>query len=337
MRNYELWVGTYTGGQPRDGVFHLDFDGRTLRVRESWGGLQDPSYIQSVGERVYAVEEQNEGGSIIVFEPGQGAYRRYSLPGGGYCHVTAHGRFLYASGYAGGCLAGIDPDTGQVCCFLEHQGRGADPIRQEKAHIHSAQSAPDGKSLFVADLGLDKLFQYDVAPDGTLTPHPSQPWVQAAPGQGPRHFAYHPNGRYVYLVTELAQTLRVYSYSPEGSTLAFQAEYPLYIGAPVKGDLAADIHVSRDGAFVYASVRGQDRIFCYRVSEDPSVLTLAGTFSSGGRGPRSIHLSPNGRFLAAANQLTGNLCIYSLDAESGALTGLAAQINLPAAVCVKWG
>ncbi len=336
MRNYELWAGTYTEGQQRDGVFALDFDGHTLQVRESWGGLQNPSYIQPVKDRVYAVEEQKEGGSVIELTPGQEHYRRYSLPGNGYCHITAHGRFLYASGYVGGCIAGIDMETGQVCCFLEHQGCGPDPVRQKKAHVHSAQPTPDGKSLFVADLGLDKLFQYCVSPNGALTPHQPQPWVQSAPGQGPRHFAYHPNGRYVYLVTELAQTLRVYGYSPENSTLTYHAEYPLYTGAPVKGDLAADIHVSQDGAFVYASVRGQDVIFCYRISENPADLTLVGTYSSGGNGPRSIHLSPDGRFLAAANQLTNNVCVFPLDSKTGALQNMAAEISLPAAVCVKW-
>lgn len=336
MKNYELWAGTYTEGRQRDGVFAMEFDGVSLHVRESWGGLRDPSYIQPANGLVYAVEERKDGGTVIELTPGREEYRRYELPGTGYCHITAHGRLLYASGYVGGCLAGLDTASGQVCCFIEHSGRGPDPIRQTRPHIHSARPTPDGRGLFVADLGLDRLFQYDAAPDGSLTPHQAQPWVQSDPAQGPRHFAYHPSGRYLYLVTELAQTLRVYGYSREESALTFISEYPLYTGEPVQGDLAADIHVSGDGNFVYASVRGQDRIYCYRASEDPARLALAGVFPSGGRGPRSIHLSPDGRFLAAANQLTGNVCVFPIDREAGALLDMAADIAIPAAVCVKW-
>lgn len=335
MNSYTLWVGTYTQGESRDGVFRLSFDGSSLSVQESWGGLTDPSYLQPVGDRVFAVEELPEGGAIVELMPG-GKLRRWELPGSGYCHVAACGERLCASGYSGGCLALLDPASGKVCEYLEHQGHGPDPIRQERPHIHSAQPTPDGRGLFIADLGLDRLFRYDIGPGGRLTPHAAQPWVEVGPGQGPRHFAYHPGGGYLYLVTEMGKTLRTYRYDSAASTLEFCREYPLYTGAPVPGDTAADVHLSPDGRFIYASVRGSDRLFCLRVTGDPAILEPAGDFPSGGRYPRSLHISPDGRYLAAANQLPGSIALFRRDQASGALMALAAQA-LPGAVCVKWG
>lgn len=335
MADYTLWVGTYTQGESRDGIFRLGFDGNELGVLESWGGLTDPSYIQPVGGRVFAVEEMEDGGTVIELLPG-GSFRRWDIPGSGYCHIAACGDFLYASGYSGGCLAGLDMKSGRVCEYIEHSGHGPNPDRQECAHIHSAQAAPDGMGIFVADLGLDRLFRYRVGAEGKLTPHSAQPWVEAGPGQGPRHFAYYPDGSFLYLVTEMGQTLRTYRYDRGASALEFRNEYPLYVGAPNPKDTAADIHLSPDGKFVYASVRGPDRIFCYRVTDNPGVLEAAGDFPSGGECPRSLHLSPDGMYLAAANQLSGNAAVFRRDAESGALSGPVAWIDVPGAVCVKW-
>ncbi len=335
MSDYQLWAGTYTWGEERDGIFRLSFDGKELRVIESWGGLIDPSYLQPVKDKVYAVEERGEGGAVIELAPGEREYRRWELPGRGYCHVTALGDFLYASGYSGGCLAGLDLKNGKICEYFEHEGSGPDRLRQERAHIHSAQPTPDGRGIFVADLGLDKLFQYRVGPGGGLTLYEKQPFVQVSPGQGPRHFAYHPEGDFLYLATEMGQTLRTYSYDKESSTLEFMNEYPLYTDAPAPQDTAADIQLSPDGRFVYASVRGIDRVFCYKTAENPGVLEPAGSFGSGGCCPRSISISPDGKYLAAANQEPGGVVVFRRDRESGTLTE-AAGLEIPGAVCVKW-
>lgn len=336
MAVYRLWAGSFTEGTARDGVFALEFDGKELRVAQSWGGLTDPSYLQPMGDKVFAVEEMPADAAIIEITPGEEGFRRYPVPGNGLCHITACGNFLYAAGYSGGCLAGIDRQSGALCDYLEHQGKGPNALRQEKAHIHSAQPTPDGRGLLVADLGLDQLFHYRVAPDGKLSPHEPQPWVQVQPGQGPRHFAFHPNREWMYLVTELEPTLIVYKVHAGGDRLEYRAEHPLHSEIPCQEPTAADVHVTPDGRFVYASVRGTDRIYCFRILEGGAAIEQAGDFSSGGEVPRSFHLSPDGKYLATANQVTGNVVVFPIDAAAGCLGAPVAELRIPGASCVKW-
>jgi 6-phosphogluconolactonase len=331
MCQYELWAGCYTGGRPGTGAWRLGFDGTALKVAERWQGLTDSSYLQPVGGRVFAVEELPDSAALVELLPG-GRLDRRPLPGSGLCHVTAWGGRLYASGYSGGCLAGLDLDTGKPCCYLEHSGQGPNPARQDRAHIHSAQPSPDGSRLLVADLGLDRLFQYAAQPDGALTPFAPQPWVCTPPGEGPRHFAFHPSGQALYLAAELGLKLLVYRL--QGDRLEFCQAHALGDPHSQPESLAADVQVSPDGRFVYASVRGADAILCFR-AEDPASLRPAGSFPSGGRSPRSFSLSPDGLFLAAANQ-SGVLAVFPLDRETGALLPLCARVDLPEVCCVKF-
>lgn len=335
MTPYRLWVGTYTEGDAHDGVYELGFDGKKLWTQNAWGGLTNPSYVQPVGDWVFAVEERDDGGVIAVLSPEYSTVHKYPVPGAGLCHIAVCGDKLYASGYSGGCLVGLNAEK-QLCCYLEHQGRGYCPDRQEKAHVHSALPTPDGRQLLVADLGLDKLFQYQINADGSLSPHREQAWVRTNPGQGPRHFVFHPNGRWLYLVTELDLTLRVYQYSSDGSLLEYQSEYSLRSGYPCERALAADVHVSPDGRFVYASVRGIDRIFGFHVLENSGCLEPVGNWFSGGQGPRSFHVSPDGNYLAAANQISGKVVVFSMDSDSGRLSDTVAELSIPSASCVKW-
>lgn len=335
---YRLFASSYTGGKPGDGIYALEFDGEQLRCRDVCAELVNPSYIQPDGDRLFAVEETENGAAMAIFETEKGLalQARYETPGSGMCHVTRCGACLYGSSYAGGSITGIRWENGELCSFRQHEGQGPNAQRQEGPHAHSAQPSPDGQHLFVADLGTDRLYQYDIASGGELFPHEAQPWIQVPPGRGPRHFAFHPNGRWLYLVAELENSLLVYSYEPHESVLRPAGEYSLRGGNCPPEALAADVHLTGTGDFLYASVRGSDRIFGFQVKGDGGELEPAGNWPSFGRGPRSFDLSPDGRFLAIANQDSGSLALCSRDAASGAVDRLVAELSLPQVCCVKW-
>ncbi len=336
MKNI-LYASGYTENRPGTGIKRMEFDGETLKETGGYGPAVNPSYILAEKEFLYAVEETGDSAAISRYPLTGGEGNRYIIPGAGLCHLVRCGETLYASGYIGGCLTGMRAEDGETVCFLKYEGGGVNTERQEAPHIHSAVPSPNGRHLFAADLGTDRLYQYDVQENGALNAHAAQPWVQTSPGQGPRHFLFHPNGKWLYLVTELGSLLLVYRYDSAASILTPAGEYPLFEKDCAAGALAADIHITSEGGFLYVSVRGTDRIVCFRVLEDGGRLLAVGSYPCRGKGPRSFDLSPDENYLAVANQWSGNVSVFARDAGSGALGECVAQAAFPSASCVKWG
>lgn len=335
---YELYTGAYTGDTSGDGVRCWEFDGAALRETSRYGDLRNPSYIIAEGERLYAVEELEDRAGVACFPLGETGelvplwYRE--VPGAGLCHIVASGPYLYAAGYAGGTLTGLEAATGRVCFFREFQGGGPNVVRQDKAHIHSAQPSPDGSRLLVADLGSDRLYQFVRDSQGGLAPDQGQPWVKSGPGQGPRHFAFHGNGRWLYLVTELDRSLLVFRY--EENRLEQVGEYSLREEGDPDDSLAADIHLSPDNRFLYVSVRGPGCLCGFEVKDDGGRLEPLGRFPTGGGCPRNFAISPDGCYVAVANQEPGTLVLFPREEDSGRLGKALAVAEVPQVSCVKW-
>ena len=337
--NYQLYTGAYTDGQPGEGVAFWAFDGSVLTEVRRVAGLRNPSYVLPKGKRLYAVEElpDRAGVACLSWEEGDAPQLIWhrGVPGAGLCHLTLSGSVLYASGYDGGTLTGVEAASGEPCYFQEFHGHGPNAARQEKAHIHSCQESPDGSRLLVADLGTDRMYQFLLQEEGKLVPDGEQPWIQTGPGQGPRHFAFHPNGKWMYLVTELDSSLLMYRY--ENHRLEQVGEYSLLEAGDPEESLAADIHLTADGRFLYVSVRGADCLYCFQVEEDGASLKQLGRFSTEGSWPRNFSLSPDGKFVAVANQQAGSLVIFSRDETTGLLGEVRCQVQVPQISCVKWG
>lgn len=189
MKEYELYTGAYTGSKEEAGVRSWRFDGRALREAGRFCGLENPSYVLPWEDRLYVVEElPGRAGAACLSREENGGLRALwhrEVPGAGLCHITASGGRLYASGYAGGTLTGLDAASGEPCFYQEFHGHGPNAQRQERAHIHSAQPAPEGARLLVADLGTDRLYQFVQEEGGALRPQEGQPWLETGPGQGP--------------------------------------------------------------------------------------------------------------------------------------------------------
>ena len=314
------------------------FDGHALTRTGVWGGLRNPSYLLVQENLVYAVEELPDRAGIACLswerdgEPELLWHR--DVPGAGLCHLALDGETLYASGYDGGTLTGVDRNTGELLYFREFSGRGPHPTRQEKAHIHSCQRTLEGGQLIVADLGTDRLYRFRTETKGGLTLDHDQPWVSTKPGQGPRHFAFHPNGKWLYLVTELDSSLLVYR--RWGDRLEQTGEYSLLEQGDPAESLAADIHLTGDGKYLYASVRGADCLCCFQVEEEGGVLNQLERVSSQGSWPRNFALSPQEEYVAVANQQSGTLVIFPRGEDTGRLGAPLCQAPMKQISCVQW-
>ena len=228
-----------------------------------------------------------------------------------------------------------DGGIGAPVASRAHPGRGPNAQRQERSHAHCIQATPDNRRVVVADLGLDKLVVYRLdAATGALAPDEAASFA-LLPGAGPRHFAFHPSARFVYVINELDSTIAALSFDQEtGSFQLLHAVRALPMG--YRGEShCADLHVSPDGRFLYGSNRGHDSIVIHAIDQASGRLTLVGHQSSLGQTPRNFAIHPSGRYLLAANQNSDAIVVFRIEAATGALidSGHRAAIGTP--MCIK--
>ncbi|MGH2355025.1 MAG: lactonase family protein, partial [Chloroflexota bacterium] len=206
--------------------------------------------------------------------------------------------------------------------------------RQAGPHAHFITPDPAGKYVLACDLGIDQVlvYRWDGAA-GQLVPN-DPPSARANPGAGPRHLAFHPSARFVYVLNEIASTLSAFAYDPEHGTLALlETVSTLPEGFSGKNS-TAQIVVHPSGRFVYGSNRGHDSIAIFAIDEQTGQLTARGYESTRGQTPRNFNLDPTGTFLLAANQGSDTIVTFRIDATTGALTPTGQVTETPSPVCV---
>jgi 6-phosphogluconolactonase len=241
--------------------------------------------------------------------------------------------------YGGGSVAslpiGDDGRLGPATAFVQHEGSVADPRRQGGPHAHSINLDAGGKFAVAADLGLDELLVYRFDPaKGTLTPN-APPFTKLAPRSGPRHFAFHPDGRHAYAINEISLTVVALDYDPAGGTLTEIQSLPT-VPEGTRGGSTADLHVHPSGRFLYGSNRGHDSIAIFAIDPDSGRLRPLGHQQTGGKTPRNFGIDPTGRFLLAANQNSGTVVVFKIDVESGRLEPTGQVVEVPKPVCIKF-
>lgn len=346
-----LLIGTYTNDKS-EGLYVYNFNPLTgVATKVSVINTDNPSFlVASPDEKyVYAVNEngnKNNPGSIAAFsfDKTKGTLSLLNVQptiGDHPCYVSIHksGKWVTAANYSGGSAVvfPVNPDgsLGQASDFVQHEGKGTDVKRQEKPHVHSTVFSPDNKQLLVQDLGTDKIVLYDFNDKtGKITPS-SQPFAKVKDGAGPRHIAFHPNGRFVYLMEEMGGAVTVFSYN-KGTLKALQniSSHPTdFTGT--KG--SADIHLSPDGRFLYASNRGQaNSIAVFSIGQKTGMLRLAGIQSCLGKSPRNFSIDPTGKFLLVANQSSNDIVIFTRNKQTGLLTDTGERIQVDKPVCLQW-
>lgn len=346
-QDYFLLTGTYTNGDSR-GIYINRFDGKSGKITSGAvkDSVENPSYLAVTGDHkfVYAVNEN--GGkmpgevSAFAFDASSGSLKflnKQPTSGDHPCYVAVDrtGRWLFTANYTGGSLSAFplleNGSIGVLAQLISFKGKGA-TSRQEKPHVHTTVFTPDQKHLLVTDLGLDRIMVYRFNPAATkpLSPAPSVSF-KVPPGSGPRHLSFHPTKPYLYLINELSGEVSVFSYKDDRfKHLQNISSHPdNYTGA--KG--SADIHVSPDGRFVYATNRGDaNTIAVFAVDEKTGKLAFKGAQSTLGVHPRNFTIEPSGKYLLVANRDSNNVVVFTIDPETGMLTAVGEPFVVPSPV-----
>jgi len=352
----KVFVGTYTqsGG---DGVYVLDMNEETgaLSHSSSVSGATNPSFvaIHPSGKYLYAVAEVradggNDGGAAYAYlidsdSAALTEINSQSTGSVGPCHlqVDATGKYLCVANYGGGAVTMFplneDGSLEPRSDFHQHRGSSINQQRQRSEHAHSINLDATNTWAFVPDLGMDQVVTYRLDFDnGKLVPG-TPAYTSTAAGAGPRHFDYHPNGELVFVLNELGCTIVSYRFDSSAGTLTEIQSVPTlpddWTGG---GNTTADVHVSSDGRFVYASNRGHDSLVIYSVDQASGEMTYVGHQSTGGKTPRNFGIAPSGKILLAANQDTDNIVVFTRDVETGKLSPTGSEIDVPMPVCLKF-
>ncbi|MCK7622677.1 lactonase family protein [Streptomyces sp. RS10V-4] len=339
-----LFLGTYTsrpGGGSGIGLAGYDPVTGALTAAGVVAGVADPSYLAPAPDRrtLYAVDERADGAVTAVALPRGGApvvLGSRSTGGAGPCHLSVHpgGRWLLSANYLSGSVAvhPIDPASGALgprTDLVTHSFPPPGP-GQSGPHAHQVVTAPDGRHVLAVDLGNDTVYTYRLDPRaGTLAP---VSYAALRPGAGPRHLAFHPSGRYAYLANEVDNTAVVCRYDPGSGRLAPGAPQSTGTGPGVS--YPAQFLVTRNGRFAFLANRGPNSLTRYAVADGGARLRLLGTVPVGGDFPRQLAFSPDQRWLFAANQKSGTVTVFAVDARTGALTRTGEPFPAPMAVCV---
>jgi 6-phosphogluconolactonase len=347
-----VFIGTYTNGKS-EGIYRaqLDLQSGALSKPELAAKAASPSFLalHPSGRFLYAVAELGGGKpagvvSAFALDPATGKLEHLNEQpsrGGGPCHLVVDpaGKNVLVANYGGGSIAALPiAENGHLqpaSSFIQHTGKSVNPRRQEAPHAHSINLDAAGKFAAVADLGLDKVLVYRFDSEkGELTPN-DPPFSPVAPGAGPRHFAFHPNGRFAFVINEMQSTVTAFEYDSKQGVLT-EIHTTSTLAEPYQGNSTAEVQVHPGGKFLYGSNRGHNSVAMFSIDANSGRLTAIGHQPTGGKTPRNFGIDPSGKFLLAANQSSDNLVVFRIDQETGRLTETGHSIDVPSPVCVKF-
>jgi 6-phosphogluconolactonase len=348
-----VYIGTYTKTEEQ-GIHWLKLDMATgkLTAVGKLAGQKNPSFLAIHPNKkfLYAVNEignykgEKAGGvSAYSIDQKTGALiflNQQSSKGGAPCHlvVDATGRNVLVANYTGGSVASLPISRKgrlrEAASFIQHEGSSVLKPRQSVPHGHSINVSPGNKFAVAADLGLDKVLVYGFnAKGGKLTP---AGFAKVAPGAGPRHFEFHPNGKFAYVINEITLTVTAFAWDEVNGKLS---ELQTITTLPIergKGMSTAEVQVHPSGNFLYGSNRGHNTIAVFSIDQETGKLKVVQHQSTLGKTPRNFGLDPTGKFLVAANQSSGDIFTFRINQDTGELKPTGHSVKIPFPVCVKF-
>ena len=356
--NYLVLVGTYTSKGSTTtgskGIYAYRFNASNGEV-ESLGVAaesEQPSFLAVDPQLkfVYAVNETDTyqgqpSGGVSAFSldrtTGKLSFlNEVASRGSAPAHVAVDhtGKYVVASNYNGGNLAVFpvlaDGKLGQATAFDQHHGSSVNKARQAGPHVHEAIFSPDNRFILSADLGLDDIFVYSFnEKSGELGAQPRI--LNLSGGLGPRHMAFSPDGKFVYLVSEMGSTVTVLPYNPSDGNIAARQTVRLAPANDAPAEKSgAEVAVGRSGKFLYASNRFDNLIGVYSIDSDTGMIEQTETVPLDGKTPRDFAIDPGGTWLWDANQDSDNIVLYKIDQQKGELLPAGITLKIPAPTCV---
>jgi len=350
-----FYVGTYTNYKS-EGIYicGMDPNSGAIHLKGKKKGIINPSFLAIDHKNcfLYSVNEISDdegrgGGFVSAFKINEKKDTLEFLnkqPSGGSapCHliIDKNDRFVLVSNYTSGNVAILpvlgNGSLGPPIDIVQHEGSSINPNRQLVPHAHSTILDASNHYAFVADLGIDKVMIYKFnSKSGKLNPC-DKPFIQVAPGAGPRHIVFHPDGMKAYLINELNSTLTVFDYDVKTGDLN-ETQTISTLPSDFSGEnTCADLHISSSGRYVYASNRGHGSIVAFAVDKPNGELSVIQHQSSLGKTPRNFAIEPDGRFLVVANQNSDTIVVFAIDSQSGKLSPTGHNLKIPTPACLKF-
>jgi 6-phosphogluconolactonase len=347
-----VYVGTFTSPS-RNGrgegiyVFRIDEGSGDLAHVQTLEGVANPSFLALHPSRplLFCNNAEPEGGlSAFAIDEADGRLsflNRQGSGGAGPAHVSVHrgGRWVFGANFGAGsvCMLPLQDDgrLGPPSDVVQHRGPPG-PVRgrQDGPHAHQIVPAADGRFVLVNDLGLDRTYVY--LPDtilGKLVPN-DPPFAAANPGAGPRHLAFHPSRRFLYVLNEIDSTVTVFAWDGQAGAATPLGTVSTLPPGHAGDNSTAQIVAHPNGRYLYASNRGHDSIALFSLDHEGRDLSPVGHVPTGGRTPRNFNLDPTARFLYAANQDSDTIVVFRLEEDGRRLepTGHVARAGSP--VCL---
>ncbi|QHN05396.1 lactonase family protein [Granulicella sp. WH15] len=352
MQTRRIFIGT--GGRgPGQGIFTADWNAATgeIGVITLAAEVASPTFLathrRGTESLIYAVTEAGgKDAKISAYTTVAGEARLKLLnisdtQGGGPTHVSVSpdGRCVFVANYGGGSVSSYrvlaDGSLSGPVSHFQFSGSGPVQERQEKPHTHSAITSPDGRFVFVNDLGLDRIMIYRLDSNTAEMTPCDPPYFSSRPGSGPRHLAWNPNGRFVYCANELDSTVDVLAWDKKktslrliGSLSSLPENFPK--GTAFVGEIAS----SADGRNVYAGNRvADDTIAVFDVNRKTGLLTQVQLADGGGKNARHIALDPSQRWLVISHQDSNDLTVLERNQVNGRLSSPIHSYPLSKPMC----
>lgn len=347
-----VFVSSFAGGD--EGAIHalsLDVKAGVLKLAQKTAGVQNPFFIAVSPDQkfLYSIFATTFGGpeteQVAAFQlDGRSGklveLNRQSSKGTASCFldVDATGKSLLLANYSSGSVASYsvksDGSLSEPVSFIEHHGSSVDAGRQKEPHAHCFVISPGNHFAYAADLGTDQIVCYTLDPSSAkLTPN-KQPLVRTPPGSGPRHLTFHPNGKFMYVINELKNTVTLFDFVPDTGKL-IERQTISTLPDDFKGvSHTADLKITPDGKYLYGTNRGHDSIAAYQIADD-GTLSLIEIVPSLGKGPQNLAITRDGTLLLCANMSGNNVALFRIHSESGRLTSSGTPIEIQSPSCLR--